>query len=107
MISPSVTIILHVMVVQILQVVAHKLDVAEDVGWVEVAAATEWFSGADLQALVYSAHMEVVHATLAATREKDPEINDEGPIPYLVVGGRTTTTTRAEEQAFQERVSNL
>ncbi|WVQ65961.1 uncharacterized protein L199_004139 [Kwoniella botswanensis] len=49
---------------EILQSVAKKLHLANDVDWDELGERTEGMSGADLQAVVYNAHLEVVHSTL-------------------------------------------
>ncbi|KAF2405644.1 AAA-domain-containing protein [Trichodelitschia bisporula] len=50
----------------ILRAVAAQVRVGPEVGdrWPEVAAVTEGFSGADLQALVYNAQLEAVHEAL-------------------------------------------
>lgn len=48
--------------VDILKVLATKMTINEyEVELDEVASATEGFSGADLQALVYNAHLEAIH----------------------------------------------
>ncbi|KAK6908369.1 hypothetical protein I203_102370 [Kwoniella mangroviensis CBS 8507] len=49
---------------EILQSVAKKLHLANDVDWNELGERTDGMSGADLQAVVYNAHLEVVHSTL-------------------------------------------
>ena len=51
-----------------MKVVAKKVVVSTAVDWLHIAEATEGFSGADLQALVYNAHLEVVHASLGDHR---------------------------------------
>jgi peroxin-1 len=70
-----------------------------------IAQLTEGFSGADLQALVYNAHLEVVHSSIAAD-SKVTTTGEEEPIEYLVLGGGNgkSVTTRAEESSFQRRV---
>ncbi|XP_075742300.1 uncharacterized protein LOC142796044, partial [Rhipicephalus microplus] len=45
----------------ILSALSRKLLLADDVDLESVAARTEYFSGADLQALLYTAQLEVVH----------------------------------------------
>lgn len=53
--------------VEILRAVSRKLKMSEDVlnaGLREVAKRTEGYSGADLQALVYNAHLEAIHSVL-------------------------------------------
>ena len=77
----------------------------------EIAEATDGLTGADLQALLYNAHLEVVHDSIAAmdptegmTTKKD---NDE-PLEYFTFGGqpKTKALSKAEESAVQQRVNN-
>ncbi|KAG0145472.1 hypothetical protein CROQUDRAFT_78787 [Cronartium quercuum f. sp. fusiforme G11] len=56
---------------EILQAVSRKLDVDPELKLEEIARLTEGFTGADLQALVYAAHLAVVHE----------QIDDEGHLP--------------------------
>lgn len=93
-------------------------------GWArQWAKKTPGFSGADLQALVYNAHLEVVHegieATAAANGGNDGGEDDGeagGPLEFAEVVGSssssgddasTSTSTRrsgAEEQALRRRL---
>lgn len=73
----------------------------------EVAASTDGYSGADLQALLYNAHLEVIHASLAdVSDEQTTPHEDETPVEFTSLGGPKTTTavSRAEEMALQRRV---
>ena len=89
-----------------------------------LAEATEGFSGADLQALVYNAHLEAVTASLDTEKKPaDPKgkgkakevqealtANDEDePIEYYVLGGSEDDAPRskAEESAMQKRVCEV
>ena len=77
---------------------------------------TEGFSGADLQALVYNAHLEVVHDTIAARTSSTPNgiedakaenSEDADPIKYTILGAGSESSkvlSRAEESALQRRV---
>lgn len=79
-----------------------------------MAQATEGFSGADLQALVYNAQLEVIHETISASSLTDgSQVNghssqdDEQPIEYTVLSGPDVgkaVKSRAEEAAFQRQV---
>ncbi|KAJ2091043.1 Peroxisome biosynthesis protein pex1 [Coemansia sp. RSA 986] len=53
----------------ILRRLARRLRVADNVDWDALASATDGFSGADLQALVYNAFLESVHAMPTAVVE--------------------------------------
>ncbi|WWC62371.1 uncharacterized protein I303_104967 [Kwoniella dejecticola CBS 10117] len=69
---------------EILLSVAKKLHFASDVEWNAVADKTEGMSGADLQAVVYNAHLEVVHSSLdqqsahASIKEKENGVQVNG-----------------------------
>lgn len=107
---------------KILQVVSQKISVAPDIDWDALAQDTEGFSGADLQALVYNAHLMAITASLAASKASgdskgkgkakndgvtEKSSNDEKPIQYFIVGkeDEDATHSKAEEYAMQARVS--
>ena len=96
---------------QILKAVGQKVLVSSSVDLDEVAAATDGYSGADLQALLYNAHLEVIHASLAdSSHRPDGQMTlrqDETPIKYTFFGGpkMNRIVSKAEEMAFQRRVS--
>lgn len=79
------------------------------INWRGIAEATDGFSGADLQALVYNAHLEVVHSFIVtdAGLPSGERIKDEAPIEYVRLGSSPSSgiTSRAEESAIQRRVS--
>ena len=54
---------------EILRAVSRKLDLAPDVHLPSVAEQTEGFSGADLQAIMYNAHLEAVHESIDRTSD--------------------------------------
>ncbi|KAJ7039144.1 P-loop containing nucleoside triphosphate hydrolase protein [Mycena alexandri] len=90
----------------ILQAVARKVLVSPSVQIEEIAAATEGYSGADLQALLYNAHLEVVHSSIAGKPLDDgPSTReDEVPVQFTVIGGsKTKVTSKADEMALQRR----
>ena len=79
-----------------------------------LAEDTDGFSGADLQALVYNAQLEVIHEAIATASVSSSAASngdrdaEEKPIEYVQIGGPSTARkvkTRAEEAAFQRRVS--
>ncbi|WVF69277.1 hypothetical protein IAT40_004053 [Kwoniella sp. CBS 6097] len=57
----------------ILRTISSRLAISEDVDWTDLAEQTAGMSGADLQAVVYNAHLEVVHASMDSE-----ELADEG-----------------------------
>ena len=97
--------------VQILQAHARKVPLSTSVDLTYYAEATEGFSGADLQALIYNAHLEVVHASINRLSTETPvkETLDSTSINYTVLSGpvKTGITSRAEETALQRRVRLL
>ena len=80
----------------------------------ELAHMTEGFSGADLQALVYNAHLEVVHAAIDAEKARNDsrsniEMGQSGKVPvkYVVLGAgkdEAKGASRADEAKVQQRV---
>ncbi|KAI0053237.1 AAA-domain-containing protein [Auriscalpium vulgare] len=95
---------------EILKAHARKVPVSPTVDFDYLAEATESFSGADLQALLYNAHLEVVHAsmsTLHASSLSDDSVDK--PIEYTAFGGPSTKTvkSRAEQMAMQRRLRQL
>lgn len=87
-----------------MKAIGQKVSVSPFVDLDEVAAATDGFSGADLQALIYNAHLEVIHASLATTSNKQTMPGeDANPVEFTSFGG-SKTTSRAEETALRSRV---
>jgi peroxin-1 len=90
--------------------------VSPDVDFDYLADATEGFSGADLQALLYNAHLEVVHASVGELSTSAPSSNggdetssnnnDDIQIEYTSFGGsaQNAVKSRAEQMAMQHRV---
>lgn len=101
--------ILIISLIQILEAVARKMTVSPEVDFDEIAAKTEGFSGADLQALVYNAHLDVIHSSIVDTPSTDSNSrqSEEMPIQYITIGGPNdkSVLSKAEEMALQRRVS--
>ncbi|KAF4598456.1 Peroxisome biosynthesis protein pex1 [Pleurotus pulmonarius] len=95
----------------ILKAVAGKVKLAASVDLDEVAEATEGYSGADLQALLYNAHLEVVHQAISDLPAADvPSNRDEVPIEYTIVGGPkegSKVASKATEMALQRRLRQI
>ncbi|KAI9441226.1 AAA-domain-containing protein [Lactarius indigo] len=102
---------------EILQAHARKVPVSPDVDFDRLADATEGFSGADLQALLYNAHLEVVHASVSETTTSAPTAEssnskdpiDDAPIEYTLFGGPTqkAVMSRAEQMAAERRLRQI
>ncbi|KAF8608223.1 AAA-domain-containing protein [Ceratobasidium sp. AG-I] len=98
---------------QILEAVSRKVSLAPDVSLAGIAKQTEGYSGADLQALVYNAQLEVVHEELAAASQalttSASSAKTEKQIKLEVVGGPAggTTMTRAESAVLERRVATM
>jgi len=93
--------------------------VSPDIDIDHLVHATEGFSGADLQALLYNAHLEVVHASVGeisasatlrsggdSSSSNSKDHDDDVPIEYTSFGGpaQNTVKSRAEQIAMQRRV---
>ncbi len=101
---------------QILEAVGRKVNLAASVDLAPIAQETEGFSGADLQALLYNAHLEAIHETLGAQSEpgksrtrisRVEEVSDD--IRLIKVFGpeedsRTKVSSQAEKDAIQREV---
>ncbi|KAJ7647537.1 P-loop containing nucleoside triphosphate hydrolase protein [Roridomyces roridus] len=94
----------------ILQAVARKVLISSEVDLSDVAAATEGYSGADLQALLYNAHLEVVHSSIAAVSLDGPVREDETDVQFTVVGSGAEAKkiiSRADGTALQRRLRQI
>lgn len=93
---------------------SRKIALAPSVDLSAYAAKTEGFSGADLQALVYNAHLDAIHETLtahesaAAENSDDKAKREEQDITYTAFGGTEVQAakvlSRAEQASVNKRV---
>jgi peroxin-1 len=72
---------------------------------------TEGYSGADLQALLYNAHLDVIHEAIAEAEANGTPLRSradqrEKKVEYTVLGAKKghETRSRAEEADLQRRV---
>jgi peroxin-1 len=91
---------------------------ADDVDFEAIAQATDGFTGADLQALVYNANLEAVHETidhgslektLGKGKNRD-DLDEDQKIQYVTFGpegSEKKVLSAAEEMAIQRRVRCL
>lgn len=94
-----------------MEAISRKIVMAPDVDLNYYAEATEGFSGADLQALIYNAHLEVVHSTLENTAHRESDGTSslrEEVVQYTSFGGLTSqrVLSRAEQDGLTRRVSS-
>ena len=92
-----------------MEAVSRKVVVSPDVDWNIVAEATSGLSGADLQALVYNAHLEVVHesiATINLGEKMTTKLDADEPVRYVRFGAakQSKVLSRADESALVQRV---
>ncbi|RXW21326.1 hypothetical protein EST38_g4540 [Candolleomyces aberdarensis] len=95
----------------ILQAVARKLSISSSVDFDNISDLTEGFSGADLQALLYNAHLDVIHASIESAPAPGESRQDENekPLKYRVIGGGSSgkVMSRAETTAFERRLRQI
>ena len=90
--------------------IARKMTVSSLVDFDQLVTKTEGFSGADLQALLYNAHLDVIHSSISqmpSTTNVSNQINEK-PIDYITFGNAPNqpALSKAEEVALQRRVSS-
>lgn len=102
--------------VQIMESAARKIHLSPSVSLSRYAAQTAGFSGADLQALIYNAHLDAIHATIAPAVDANGQVegtgaggkrDDEGgDIKYVVLGEKEDekVLSRAEQATVNKRV---
>lgn len=92
---------------EILTAIARKLTVSSLVDFNQLAAKTEGFSGADLQALLYNAHLDVIRLLPSMTSFSNQV--DDTPIQYITLGNSPNqpAVSKAEEAALQRRLRQI
>ncbi|KAJ1019075.1 hypothetical protein NDA18_006225 [Ustilago nuda] len=77
----------------IMRAIARKVKLGEEVDLEKWADRTDGFSGADLQALLYNAHLEAIHESITAAQEekggeeKKDGVGADGAIKFTTIGG--------------------
>lgn len=90
-----------------MKAVSRRLTIAPDVVFSEISNRTEGFSGADLQALLYNAQLEVVHSTISDSESLDDKYAPEQtPLEYVVISPSEgkSVMTKEEKGALERRV---
>ena len=96
---------------QILRAVAVKLDLAPEVDLLEWAKTTEDYSGADLQAVLYNAHLNAIHEgidverlTAADKENKSPEADgDDQRLEFSVAVASRNSKSQMPRMTAAER----
>ncbi|KZV94281.1 AAA-domain-containing protein, partial [Exidia glandulosa HHB12029] len=96
---------------EILRVVARKVSLSPDVDLSDYTTQTEGYSGADLQALVYNAHLDAVHETMLLPQSSDTGSGngqDGRSVRVKQFGaGELGQKSAAEETALQRRMAAM
>ncbi|KAF9221776.1 AAA-domain-containing protein [Gyrodon lividus] len=93
---------------EILKAVSRKVTLGSSVDLDEIARLADGYSGADLQALIYNAHLQVVHASIDGmpVTSRSAQLDEDNRIEYVTLGntGEQKILSRAEESLVQKRV---
>ncbi|KAJ3021766.1 Peroxisome biosynthesis protein pex1 [Thoreauomyces humboldtii] len=96
---------------EILQAVSTKLSLEPSVSLASYAARTEGFSGADLQALLYNAHLEAIHHVIDAAEAKKQQgvsttnRKERGAVEFVILEkGAVKNLTPVERSALATRI---
>ncbi|KAK4696983.1 peroxin-1, partial [Phenoliferia sp. Uapishka_3] len=96
---------------EIMQACSRKVALSPTVDLSAYAAETQGFSGADLQALIYNAHLDAIHATLAAAASGGTDPTASGgsgeptEIAYKSFGGPEGQSGKVLSRADQASVT--
>lgn len=90
---------------------ARKIHLSPSVDLTSFASSTAGYSGADLQALIYNAHLDAIHEQLTAAEgakgeEERKKGGEEEEVRYVEIGGREggKVLSRAEQASVNKRV---
>ncbi|GAA5997379.1 AAA family ATPase peroxin 1 [Rhodotorula paludigena] len=101
---------------EIMQSAARKIHLSSSVSLSTFAAQTAGYSGADLQALVYNAHLDAVHATIASKVDEEGKVDgaasgtgaEDDEVRYVAIGGKEgkegKVLSRAEQATVNKRL---
>ncbi|GAA5844698.1 hypothetical protein JCM11251_007352 [Rhodosporidiobolus azoricus] len=99
---------------EIMQSSARKIHLSPSVSLNDLASKTAGYSGADLQALIYNAHLDAIHANLPSAVGADGIVGGAGGagkeneemIKYVAIGGKEDekVLSRAEQASVNKRL---
>eukprot|EP00698_Gefionella_okellyi_P012926 TRINITY_DN3511_c0_g1_i2.p1 TRINITY_DN3511_c0_g1~~TRINITY_DN3511_c0_g1_i2.p1 ORF type:complete len:536 (-),score=133.10 TRINITY_DN3511_c0_g1_i2:43-1650(-) len=87
--------------VEILQALARRVHLHSDVDLHDVASACEFYTGADLTALMYNAQLLAVHETIDDTTLSGSTMFEQPSIPYTSIA-MSDATSRNDEAAVKQ-----
>ncbi|CAG8547015.1 11519_t:CDS:2, partial [Acaulospora morrowiae] len=96
---------------EILKALSRKVDLGEDVNLSFYAEKCQGYSGADLQSLLYNAHLEAIHETIDAEKssEKRTTISEDIELRFtsfnMNSSKKATTFTAAEKTQIIKRLA--
>ncbi|KAF0467794.1 AAA-domain-containing protein [Gigaspora margarita] len=95
--------------IEILKALARKMDLSDDVDLSYYAKKCQGFSGADLQALLYNAHLEAIHETIDSEKslEKKTSRSNGGDMQFVRFSASSKNSaalTAAERSQLTERL---
>lgn len=104
----------------ILRACSRKIGLSPDVDLNDYVEKTEGYSGADLQAVLYNAHLECVHSNISVTKsamDGDSDVHTNGQdIGFISLGAANSMSngmngsvvkSKAEKAQMTKRVSML
>ncbi|KAG8958543.1 Peroxisome biosynthesis protein pex1 [Tulasnella sp. 419] len=100
---------------EILQTLSSKIPLSPSIDLRSIAARTSNYSGADLQAMVYNAHLEIVHESISgndpeesSTANGSSKLGDGEDVVFTELGAHSKPSgslrSRAEESALKRRI---
>ena len=86
----------------------RKVLLSPSVDLEEVSNATDGYSGADLQALLYNAHLGAIHESITSLPRTTQSQGKSDSIEFSTFGGSVEkkVASKAEEMVLQQRVND-
>ncbi|KAI9015039.1 P-loop containing nucleoside triphosphate hydrolase protein [Gaertneriomyces semiglobifer] len=104
---------------EILQTVAKRIKLDEDLDLLEFAEKTDGYSGADLQALIYNANLEAIHETIdqadqeaAGSKQGHDDSGDDKRTEYVILEnatrhGKEHIISAADRGQIAQKIENI
>ena len=92
--------------IQILKAISRKLNLSSNISFEEIANGTDYFTGADLQALLYNSQLEAIHESLPAL-SLTATVNDTEDQTEKVTLFKVNTTVVPKSQQISEVIERV